>query len=177
MTTLIVGANGQLGRALRQEFPDAVALDRAALDVSDPAAVRDHRWADVDVVINAAGWTAVDAAEDPANLAAVRAVNVDAVGYLARAVADGRLRQMPMKRTHGGNVTEGSQRTGGDTGMATTEEQQAPGREAARDRDRPGTGAVTAAATVAYIPPTVEVLGTLRKLAGACGSPRMRGSF
>ncbi len=86
MTTLIVGANGQLGRALQQEFPDAVALDRAALDVSDPAAVRDHRWADVDVVINAAGWTAVDAAEDPANLAAVRAVNVDAVGYLARAV-------------------------------------------------------------------------------------------
>jgi dTDP-4-dehydrorhamnose reductase len=48
--------------------------------------VRDYRWADVDVVVNAAGWTAVDAAEDPANLAAVRAVNVDAVGYLARAV-------------------------------------------------------------------------------------------
>jgi len=86
VTTVIVGANGQLGRALQQEFPDAVALDRTALDVTDPAAVRDHRWADVDVVINAAGWTAVDAAEDPANLAAVRAVNVDAVGYLARAV-------------------------------------------------------------------------------------------
>jgi dTDP-4-dehydrorhamnose reductase len=86
VTTVIVGANGQLGRALQREFPDAVALDRAALDVTDPAAVRDYRWADVDVVINAAGWTAVDAAEDPANLAAVRAVNVDAVGYLARAV-------------------------------------------------------------------------------------------
>ena len=86
MTTVIVGANGQLGRALQREFPDAVALNRAALDVTDPAAVRDYRWADVDVVVNAAGWTAVDAAEDPANLAAVRAVNVDAVGYLARAV-------------------------------------------------------------------------------------------
>ena len=86
MTTVIVGAHGQLGRALQREFPDAVALNRAALDVTDPAAVRDYRWADVDVVVNAAGWTAVDAAEDPANLAAVRAVNVDAVGYLARAV-------------------------------------------------------------------------------------------
>jgi dTDP-4-dehydrorhamnose 3,5-epimerase len=86
VTTVIVGANGQLGRALQREFPDAVALNRAALDVTDPAAVRDYRWADVDVVVNAAGWTAVDAAEDPANLAAVRAVNVDAVGYLARAV-------------------------------------------------------------------------------------------
>jgi dTDP-4-dehydrorhamnose reductase len=86
VTTVIVGANGQLGRALQKQFPDAVALDRAALDVTDAAAVRDYRWADVDVVINAAAWTAVDAAEDPANADAVRAANVDAVGYLARAV-------------------------------------------------------------------------------------------
>jgi len=86
VTTVIVGANGQLGRALQQEFPDAVALSRARLDVTDPAAVRDYRWGDVDVVLNAAAWTAVDAAEDPANLQAVRAANVDAVGYLARAV-------------------------------------------------------------------------------------------
>ena len=86
MTTLIVGANGQLGRALQQQFPDAVALDRSKLDVTDAAAVRAYRWSDVDVVLNAAAWTAVDAAEDPANLDAVRAVNVDAVGNLARAV-------------------------------------------------------------------------------------------
>jgi dTDP-4-dehydrorhamnose 3,5-epimerase len=86
VTTLIVGANGQLGRALQEQFPDAVALDRKALDVTDAAAVRAYRWSDVDVVLNAAAWTAVDAAEDPANLDAVRAANVDAVGYLARAV-------------------------------------------------------------------------------------------
>lgn len=86
MTTVIVGADGQLGRALQRQFPDAVALGRTALDVTDPAAVRDQRWADVDVVLNAAAWTAVDAAEDPANLDAVRAANVDAVGHLARAV-------------------------------------------------------------------------------------------
>ena len=86
MTTVIVGANGQLGRALRREFPDAVALDRSGLDVTDAAAVRNYRWGDVDLVLNAAAWTAVDAAEDPGNLEAVRAANVDAVGYLARAV-------------------------------------------------------------------------------------------
>jgi dTDP-4-dehydrorhamnose 3,5-epimerase len=63
-----------------------VALGRAELDVTDAAAVRAYRWADVDVVLNAAAWTAVDAAEDPANLDAVRAANVDAVGHLARAV-------------------------------------------------------------------------------------------
>lgn len=85
MTTVVVGANGQLGRALRRQFPSAVALDRAALDVSDAGAVRDHDWCGVEAVVNAAAWTAVDAAEDPANLAAVRAVNVDAVAHLAEA--------------------------------------------------------------------------------------------
>ncbi|MGY2002843.1 SDR family oxidoreductase [Blastococcus sp. SYSU DS1024] len=85
MNAVIVGAGGQLGRALRREFPGAVALDRAALDVTDAAAVRAFDWSGVDVVLNAAAWTAVDAAEDPANLAAVRAVNVDAVAHLAHA--------------------------------------------------------------------------------------------
>lgn len=85
MKIVIVGAGGQLGRALSQEFPDAVALDRAALDVSDGGAVRDRDWTGVDVVINAAAFTKVDAAEDLANLAAVRTANVDAVGHLAEA--------------------------------------------------------------------------------------------
>ena len=85
MTAVIVGAGGQLGRALRREFPDAVALERSALDVSDPVAVRDFDWSAVDVVVNAAAYTKVDAAEDPANEAAVRAVNSDAVGHLAQA--------------------------------------------------------------------------------------------
>ncbi|MCF6509433.1 NAD-dependent epimerase/dehydratase family protein [Blastococcus sp. MG754426] len=85
VNAVIVGAGGQLGRALRREFPGAVALDRAALDVTDAAAVAAVDWTGVDVVLNAAAWTAVDAAEDPANLAAVRAANVDAVAHLARA--------------------------------------------------------------------------------------------
>jgi dTDP-4-dehydrorhamnose 3,5-epimerase len=84
---VVLGANGQLGRALRRARPDAVALTRAELDVTDPAAVRAYPWRPGDAVVNAAAWTAVDAAEDPANLAAVRAANVDAVGSLAR-VAD-----------------------------------------------------------------------------------------
>jgi dTDP-4-dehydrorhamnose reductase len=85
---VIVGAGGQLGRALRREFPDAVALDRAGLDVTDPGAVRAYDWDGVDVVLNAAAWTAVDAAEHPANLGAVRAANVDAVGHLADAAEE-----------------------------------------------------------------------------------------
>ncbi|MGY1787323.1 SDR family oxidoreductase [Geodermatophilus sp. SYSU D00698] len=85
MTTVVLGAGGQVGRALTRRFPGAVALTRAGLDVSDPAAVAEHDWSGVDVVVNAAAWTAVDAAEDPANLAAVRAVNVDGVSALAEA--------------------------------------------------------------------------------------------
>ncbi len=85
MRAVIVGANGQLGRGLRRQFPEAIALDRAALDVTDSGAVAAFDWSGVDVVLNAAAWTAVDAAEEPANLAAVRAANVDAVGHLAEA--------------------------------------------------------------------------------------------
>ena len=85
MSAVIVGAGGQLGRALRRELPDAVALDRVALDVSDAEAVRGYDWAGVDVVLNAAAYTQVDAAEGPANRAAVQSANADAVGHLAEA--------------------------------------------------------------------------------------------
>jgi dTDP-4-dehydrorhamnose reductase len=85
VNAVVVGAGGQLGRALRREIPSARALVRADLDVTSASAVRAFDWSGVDVVINAAAWTAVDAAEDTANLAAVRAANVDAVGHLADA--------------------------------------------------------------------------------------------
>lgn len=85
MTAVVLGAGGQVGRALTRRFPQALALTRASLDVGDPAAVAGHDWSGVDLVLNAAAWTAVDAAEDPANRAAVQAVNVDGVGALADA--------------------------------------------------------------------------------------------
>ena len=65
MTIAITGADGQLGRALTALLPDAVALRRADLDITDPAAVRSHDWSGVDVLINAAASTDVDGAETP----------------------------------------------------------------------------------------------------------------
>lgn len=88
MKAVVVGANGQLGRALRRAFPSAEALDRAALDVTHRDAVRRHDWTGVDVVLNAAAYTKVDAAEQPGELPAVRAVNVEAVGHLAEVAAE-----------------------------------------------------------------------------------------
>ena len=68
MRIVVVGAKGQLGAAvvhtagLRHEV---VALDRAALDIGDAAAVRSRLAAlQPDVVINCAAYNAVDAAED-----------------------------------------------------------------------------------------------------------------
>jgi dTDP-4-dehydrorhamnose 3,5-epimerase len=83
VTAVVLGARGQVGRALVRRFPDARAVDRTVLDLTDPRAVAAHDWTGVDLLLNAAAWTAVDAAEDPAHRAAVRAVNVDAVEALA----------------------------------------------------------------------------------------------
>ncbi|MGY1784031.1 SDR family oxidoreductase [Geodermatophilus sp. SYSU D00698] len=83
MTVVVVGAGGQLGRALLRARPGLVGLTRADLDVADLAAVLRRDWDGVTAIVNAAAWTAVDAAEQPENLAAVRAANVDAVGHLA----------------------------------------------------------------------------------------------
>jgi dTDP-4-dehydrorhamnose reductase len=68
---LITGAGGQLGTALREEFPAADARDRAALDVSRPIELA-YRPS---LVLHAAAWTDVDGAEAAED--AARAVNVD----------------------------------------------------------------------------------------------------
>lgn len=101
MTTwLVTGAGGQLGHHLAQvlaERADApadtvVALDRAGFDITGPAAVADvlaqHR---PDVVVNAAAYTAVDAAETDEDTA-------DLVNHVApRLLAEGLAR-------HGGRL-------------------------------------------------------------------------
>ncbi len=90
MRLLVAGAGGQLGadllRVLAGSPHETVGLARAELDVTDPAAV-EKAVLDVrpDVVLNAAAYTAVDAAE--ADEAAAAAVNADAPAHLARACA------------------------------------------------------------------------------------------
>lgn len=81
---LVLGGNGQLGRALRAEFPDAEFTTRADFDVTDQAAWASKRWKEYGVVINAAAYTAVDAAETPEGRRAAWAVNVTAVAEMAK---------------------------------------------------------------------------------------------
>ena len=63
--TLILGCNGQLGRALRFVFPDADGADIDTLDLTDDGQVAAWPWAKYETVINAAAWTDVDGAETP----------------------------------------------------------------------------------------------------------------
>ena len=85
MSTVIVGAGGQLGRALTHLLPDAVALHRADLDITDAAAVAAYDWSGVDVLISAAAYTAVDQAETPEGRVGAWAANATAVAHLAAA--------------------------------------------------------------------------------------------
>jgi dTDP-4-dehydrorhamnose reductase len=82
---LVIGSRGQVGTALATRLPtvaEVTALDRRALDLLDVAAVRNAfaRFAP-QVVVNAAGYTAVDRAESESELAF--RVNGEAVGTLA----------------------------------------------------------------------------------------------
>ena len=84
---VITGANGQVGRALQKIYPQALALDREQLDITDQKAINEFNWDNTKVIINAAAWTDVDSAENPSNYNLVKTVNVDATRYLATAAS------------------------------------------------------------------------------------------
>jgi dTDP-4-dehydrorhamnose reductase len=90
MRALILGAGGQVGRALTMSCPktfQCVPLDRGSLDITDAAAIRSSIVAGrFDWVINAAAYTAVDAAEDAPEEAA--AINSTAVSFIANAAQE-----------------------------------------------------------------------------------------
>lgn len=85
--TLIVGASGQLGHALAHALRDEnpVLVDRNELDLSSPGSIAEWPWHEFDVVINAAAYTAVDAAEEAEGRAAAWAVNAQGPALLALA--------------------------------------------------------------------------------------------
>ena len=85
MRVAILGAGGQLGRALTAALPDADAFTRDDLDITDAAAVSAVGWTRYDTVFNAAAFTAVDAAETPEGRVSAWHVNATAVAHLARA--------------------------------------------------------------------------------------------
>lgn len=78
---LVTGAGGQLGRALAEAFPDALALTREQWDVREPPP---SQVTDCYLVLHAAAWTDVDGAEaDPERAFAVNAAGMANVASLA----------------------------------------------------------------------------------------------
>ncbi len=83
MRALILGAGGQVGRALVAALPDATALRRAEFDITRPEPTGVD-WAAYDTVINAAAYTDVDGAETPDGRVAAWRANATGPAVLAR---------------------------------------------------------------------------------------------
>jgi dTDP-4-dehydrorhamnose reductase len=87
LRVLLTGAAGQVGRSLVATAPagaQVIAATRSDLDIGNEAQVAEYVAAvRPDLIINAAGYTAVDKAEGDA--AAAQRANVDGAHHLARA--------------------------------------------------------------------------------------------
>lgn len=78
----IVGANGQLGTALREQYPEARFADINELDITNKDSVEAFDWSGTEIILNAAAYTNVDGAETPEGRTTAWRVNAEAVGYL-----------------------------------------------------------------------------------------------
>ena len=86
MRLLVFGKTGQVARELQRIAPDATYLGRDRADLTNPAACAAViAGSDVDAIINAAAWTAVDKAETEE--AAATVVNGEAPTAMAHAAA------------------------------------------------------------------------------------------
>ncbi|HSX32122.1 MAG TPA: NAD(P)-dependent oxidoreductase [Candidatus Saccharimonadales bacterium] len=81
---LIVGAYGQLGKALQAKYPKAIAVDRDTFDMTEWDMLSKYDWSTVDVILNAAAYTNVDGAESAEGREAAWKINAVAVSYLSR---------------------------------------------------------------------------------------------
>lgn len=79
----IIGANGQLGTALKAQYPQADSADIDELDITSKQSVENFDWSKYDMVLNAAAFTNVDGAETNEGRVTAWRVNASAVANLA----------------------------------------------------------------------------------------------
>ena len=84
MKALITGSDGQLGTELRLAFRDSLFTDSSDLDITDKTALEKLDTNGIEVIINAAAYTNVDGAENPAHSSLAEAVNSQGVANLAQ---------------------------------------------------------------------------------------------
>ena len=91
LNILVTGSNGQLGKSIRKETEGSkdnyIFTDIEELDITDPVAVKNFiEGNDVDIIVNCAAYTNVDAAENHEDVALK--INGEAPGILARAIKE-----------------------------------------------------------------------------------------
>jgi len=103
---LVLGAGGQVGRALCSLLPDAHGVTRAELDLTAAGLEDALEWGCYDVIYNAAGYNAVDEAETPEGRREAWRVNV---GVTARIVEVARRHGTPLMHFSSDYVFDGIQ--------------------------------------------------------------------
>lgn len=83
-TIFIVGANGQLGTALREQYPGSQFADIGELDITKRESVENFDWSGIKIILNAAAYTNVDGAESQEGRSIAWNVNASAVANLTR---------------------------------------------------------------------------------------------
>ncbi len=129
--TLVLGADGQLGKALRKLYDGDANVEfagRAEFDLGSEEAFAARNWKNYSTIINAAAYTAVDAAETPEGRRAAWAVNVTAVARLARAAVehDLALVQVSSDYVFDGTATKSTPRTSRSRRWASTARPRPP---------------------------------------------------
>jgi dTDP-4-dehydrorhamnose reductase/dTDP-4-dehydrorhamnose 3,5-epimerase len=85
--TLVLGAGGQLGQALRAAFAGDASVefaDRDEFDLTNPSSFESRNWRGYSAIINAAAYTAVDEAETEEGRRSAWSLNVTAVAELSK---------------------------------------------------------------------------------------------
>ncbi|MGO4186366.1 sugar nucleotide-binding protein [Pseudarthrobacter sp. TAF60_1] len=111
---LVLGANGQLGKALRDHYDGDTSVEfagRAEIDLTADESLATVNWKNYSTIINAAAYTAVDTAETPEGRLAAWNVNVSAVVRLARIAVDNDLTLVQVSSDY---VFDGSKKTHGE---------------------------------------------------------------
>lgn len=117
--TLVMGSTGQLGKALSDLWAnreDVAVIGRDIVDLTRPQTLVNINWSDYSVVINAAAYTAVDAAESDTGRAQAWAANAAGPALLAKIATDFGLTLVHISTDY---VFDGTQETHGEDEFLT----------------------------------------------------------
>jgi dTDP-4-dehydrorhamnose 3,5-epimerase len=81
---LILGKDGQLGKSLKKVFPQALLFSRNECDLTSQEDIQNLPWKNIDILINAAAYTAVDSAETSEGALLAEKINFRAPELIAQ---------------------------------------------------------------------------------------------